>query len=157
MAIVKNFFDRAHYQIHGIKITEISFNSVLKIAAHPYNPPDPTTSLDRFEAEWHHCQEAVHRALETVGEGCEMGTKDYTISDTFCLARAIGVEITSEKMYCPQFILKTLSALYSVNYEYEVFASSTFPTDGQTTYVIINPHQVRVCAAKSVIQHLIGH
>ncbi|RYD23615.1 MAG: hypothetical protein EOP88_03440 [Verrucomicrobiaceae bacterium] len=111
-----------------MKITKLSKDEVYEVLDKPHNPPIFTEDYtqDDFSREWWAVRDALEDVLNRFGKNNPYGDEDYTLGESMCDSRGIGLEVTSHELLNSRLISETqiLLNLFSPDYEVD-FAIET--------------------------------
>ncbi|RBP35073.1 hypothetical protein DES53_1293 [Roseimicrobium gellanilyticum] len=105
-------------------ISEAELRGMMEAA---FNPPllGETLTRERFAKEYWAVHARVQAALLTIGIHDQYGEADFTMNDDGPLARSLGIQLSSKKLWSPKFLGVLQTILSREPEAYRVFVDHT--------------------------------
>jgi len=129
--------------------TRSDLNTILKKA---YNPPQIRNDIEKkkFHDEYWRCHAQVKKALEILGKHDDFGDGDFAMNGDWYLSRGISIEITSEKLICPELAPLIQHCLEKLPEKYSVYVDHAL-SDLALFFMFIESDKIQVVCNDSMI------
>jgi hypothetical protein len=132
-----------------MKVQSIDEASVDAMMAAPFNPPiiSGTYTTEMFSEEYWNVHEKVKIALSALGKHDWCGDGDFTMNDEGGLARSLGIELSTTRMWNPRFLRMLQEELRNCPSPYRVFVTHSV-LDEALFFLLVTADEVFGCSDK---------